>query len=109
MCSLLIKTTATGTTVVLKYCDLTSPVELSDLSFEWSKRNEREEFVDVSLGERISINHNGWLTIKDLESADLGVYRVNISNEMDYSIHTVQLELPASTTTQNTPQAQVGK
>ena len=99
--------------MVLKYCDLTSPVELSDLSIEWNKRNERGEFVGVSLGERISINHNGWLTIKDLESADFRVYRVNISNEIGYSIQTVQLELPSSTiaTTQSASEAQeqVGK
>ena len=110
-CSQLRKTTALGTTVVLKYCGLTSPVELSDLDFQWSKRNDGGELVDVEFGERVSVNHNGWLTIKNVQQSDLGVYQANISNEMSNAVHTVQLDLVQATTVQNPPlsQAKVGK
>ena len=114
-CSHVRKITALGTTVVLKYCGLTSPVELSDLDFQWSKRNDGGELVDVEFGERVSVNHNGWLTIKNVQQSDLGVYQVNISNEMGNAVHTVQLELVQATTAQLTTQnpsssqAQVGK
>ena len=110
-CSHVRKITALGTTVVLKYCDLTSPVELSDLDFQWNKRNDGGELVDVELGERVSVNHNGWLTIKNVQQSDLGVYQVNISNEMGNAVHTVQLDLVQATTAQNPSlsQAQVDK
>ena len=62
-------------------------------SFLPSKRNDRGELVDVEFGERVSVNHNGWLTIKNVQQSDLGVYQVNISNEMGNADHTVQLEL----------------
>ena len=49
--------------------------------------------VEISSGERLSINHDGWLTIENVILSDLGTYQVNISNNMDFAIHTVHLEL----------------
>ena len=96
------KTPELGTTVVLKYCDMTSPVDLSDLSFQWRKVNSNGIPVNVQLGGRYSVNHNGWLTIENVQAADLGEYRVTVSNEMGTAVHDVQLEL-AGVTTQPTP------
>ena len=106
MCSLVRKTTALHTTVLLKYCDLTSPVDLTDLEFQWSKTNENGAFVDVQLGGRFSVNHNGWLTIENVQQSDLGTYRVSVTNEMGRADHTVQLELVGGTAPP-TPAAQV--
>lgn len=83
---------------MLKYCELTSPVELSDLTIHWKKvetHNGSEELVDVPLEgqSRININYNGWLVIENVSQSDLGVYKVNISNEMGYALDTVLLKL----------------
>ena len=101
-----------GTTAVLKYCELTSPVELSDLTFNWKRigtHNGDEKLMDIQLEgqSRISINHNGWLIIENVQQSDLGVYKVNISNEMGYAVNTVLLELVEATSSPaSMPQAQ---
>ena len=77
-----------GTTVVLKYCDLTSPVQLSELRFNWSKGG-----VAIRYGGRFSINHYGWLTIQNIGPSDSGVYLVNISNSQDSALHMIPLEV----------------
>lgn len=93
---------------MLKYCELTSPVELSDLKFLWKgvkTHNESEELIDIN--GRISINHNGWLIIENVGLSDLGVYKVNISNKMGYAVDTVKLESVNVTSSPATsPQAQ---
>lgn len=119
-CSLVRKVPAFGNTVVVKYCDLTSALELSDLSFQWKKVDSNGQLADVPLEGRFSVNHDGWLTIENLQTSDLGEYRVNILSEMGSALHTVQLELvrgttasPSQTTTQaegqHQAQSQLGK
>ena len=83
---------------MLKYCELTSPVELSDLTFDWKRietHNGSKLLVNVQLEgqSRIYTNYNGWLIIENVERSDLGVYKVNVSNEIGYALDTVSLEL----------------
>ena len=97
------KTTNVGTTVVLKHCDLTTPVPLSELAFQWSK-----DGADISPGEKFSINQHGWLTIKNVQDSDLGTYRVNISNGEGSAVHTVNLErIETATTSTPSPAGQL--
>ena len=106
-CLLVKKAACLGVTVVLKYCDLTSAVELSDLSFKWRKVDTNGQLVDISLEGRFSMNHDGWLTIKNLQASDLGEYQVNISSENGSAVHTVQVELEKEATT--SPVCSLGK
>ena len=76
------------TTVVLKSCDLTTPVQPSELTFTWT-RNGTE--VDTESEGRFSVNLYGWLTIESITSSDLGIYQVTISNDMGTAVHTVKL------------------
>ena len=85
-CAMVRKITNIGTTVVLKHCDFTTPVPLSELSFQWCKDN-----VDIVSEGRFSINQHGWLTIVDVQVSDFGTYRVNISNDEGSAMHTVTL------------------
>ena len=87
------KTPELGTTVVLKYCDLTSPVDLSDLSFQWEKVESNGTAIDVLPGGRFSINYNGWLTIENIIQSDLGDYSVTLFSEMGTATHDVLLEV----------------
>ena len=94
-CAMVRKTTNIGTTVVLKHCDLTTPVPLSELAFQWSKNG-----IDIVPEEgKFSINQHGWLTIRNVQSNDLGTYRVNISNDEGSAVHTVNLERIETATT----------
>ena len=93
-CAMVRKTTNVGTTVVLKHCDLTTPVPLSELSFQWKKNNN-----DIITGGRFSINQRGWLTIENIQESDFGTYRVNISNDEGSAVHTVNLERVEPVTT----------
>ena len=86
-CAMVRKTTNIGTTVVLKHCDLTTPVPLSELTFQWSK-----DSVDIVSGGQFTINHRGWLTIENVQESNFGTYRVNISNGEGSAVHTVNLE-----------------
>ena len=95
-CAMVRKTTNIGTTVVLKHCDLTTPVPLSELAFQWSKNGV--DIVTVPEG-RFSINQHGWLTIRNVQSDDLGTYRVNISNDEGSAVHPVNLERIETATT----------
>ena len=85
--------TTPGSTVVLKYCDLTTPVQLSELKFQWSNGS-----VGIKFGGRLSVNHYGWLTIENVQDFDFGVYEVNISKGEDSAVHTVKLEKVELTT-----------
>ena len=87
-CAMVRRTTNVGTTVVLKHCDLTTPIPLSELSFQWSHNG-----ADIMPGGKFSINQHGWLTIKNVQDNDLGIYRVNISNAEGSAVHTVNLEM----------------
>ena len=78
---------------MLRYCDLTSPVQLSELEFQWSKRGENGGLVEITPEGRFGVNHNGLLTIMNVQPSDSGVYQVNISNDQGSAQHTVQLEV----------------
>jgi hypothetical protein len=97
------KTTNVGTTVVLKHCDLTTPVPLHELSFQWSKNGE-----DIIPGEKFSINQHGWLTIRNVQIADLGMYMVNISNGEGSAVHTINLERTETVTTPSASPSSAG-
>ena len=90
-CAMVRRTNNVGTTVVLKHCDMTTPVPLSELSFQWSHND-----ADIVPGGRFSINQHGWLTIWNVQDNDLGIYRVNISNAEGSAVHTVNLEMTHS-------------
>ena len=81
---------------MLGYCELTSPVQLSELGFQWSRRNELVEIIHEG---RFSVNHEGLLTIMNVQPSDSGVYQVNISNDQGSAQHTVQLEVNGILTT----------
>ena len=82
-----------GQTVVLDHCGLTSPVQLSELDFQWSVQNGNGEWVNIRPGERFRVNHDGFLTIHNIQSSDSGLYRVNISNNQGSALHTIQLQV----------------
>ena len=82
-----------GTTVVLRYCDLTSPVQLSELNFDWTKRSKNGELSVIRYGGRFRVNHHGWLTIQSVGPSDSGVYLVNISNSQGSALHKIPLEV----------------
>ena len=82
--------------VVLEYCTLTSPVQPSELVFQWSKQRQNGERINIiEDGTKYSINHKGFLTVTNVQLTDLGTYRVNISNSQGFALHTVQLVVKA--------------
>ena len=81
---------------MLRYCELTSPVQLSELNFQWSKRRQNGEVVEIETAgtnSKYSVNHEGLLTISKAELSDSGSYQVNISNDQGSALHIVQLEV----------------
>ena len=83
-----------GATVVLRPCDITSPVQLSDLNFQWSKRRQNGDLNEIAgMNSKYSINHEGLLTLSNARPSDSGLYQVNISNSQGSALHTVQLEV----------------
>ena len=79
-----------GQTIVLEHCPITSPVQLSELHFQWSRDGEPIEIVPNG---RFSVNHDGFLTISDILPSDSGRYQVNISNGQGSALHSVRLEV----------------
>ena len=88
VCSESDETRNEGETVILRPCEFTSPVQLSDLLFQWSKDGDT---VETILGQRFMINHDGFLTISEVQTSDSGLYRVTISNSLGSAWHTVRL------------------
>ena len=87
-----------GYTVVLRHCGLTSPVQLLELCFQWSVQNGNGEWEMITPGRRFSVNHDGFLTISNIQPSDSGLYRVNISNDQGSALHRVRLQVaPAHT------------
>ena len=82
-----------GETVVLQHCPITSPVQRSELHFQWSRRNGDREWVKIRRHGRFSINHDGFLTIANVRPSDSGLYQVNISNNQGYALHTIWFEV----------------
>ena len=79
---------------MLSHCEITSPVELSDLQFQWSKMRENGEMTEIEPdGMKYSLNHEGLLTIVKAQPSDSGMYQVNISNDLGYALHSFQLEV----------------
>lgn len=79
--------------LLLRPCEFTSPVQLSDLDFQWTKDGDP---VETILGQRFMINHNGFLTISEVQTSDSGLYQVTISNSLDSAWHTVRLLVESS-------------
>ena len=78
---------------MLEHCKITSPVQWSDLVYRWSKRSANGELVDIRPGGQFAVNHDGFLTIADIQPTDSGLYEVNISNSQGSALHTVQLRV----------------
>ena len=78
---------------MLEYCTLTSPVQPSELTFQWSKQTQNGERINIEDGMKYNISHDGFLTITNVQPSDSGVYLVNISNSQGFAIHAVQLRV----------------
>ena len=87
------ETRSGGETVMLEHCPFTSPVQLSELDFQWSIQNGNGEWIKIRPGGRFRVNHDGFLTIHNIQSSDSGLYRVNISNNQGSALHTIQLQV----------------
>ena len=90
------ETRSEGETIVLEYCPFTSPVQLSELDFQWSVQNGNGEWVKIKTRSdgRFRKNHNyGFLTIHNVQPSDSGLYRVNISNSHGSALHIVRLQV----------------
>jgi hypothetical protein len=70
-----------GDTVVLEHCPFTSPVQLSEVDFQWSIQNGNGEWTRITPGGRFSVNYDGFLIISNVQLSDSGLYQVNISND----------------------------
>ena len=81
-----------GSTIVLSHCDITSPVQLADLTYQWKKDGE---IIDLEKT-KYQVNHEGSLTINNAESADSGAYEVVISNDWGRAVHSVRLDITSS-------------
>ena len=86
-----------GTTVILKYCDLTLPVQLKELEFKWTKMSKDGEVSAIKNGGRFIVNLYGWLIIQNIGPFDSGVYQVNISNSQGNALHRIPLEVTSGT------------
>ena len=82
-----------GDTVVLRRCELTSPVQLLELDFQWSVQNGNGEWEKITPGGRFSVSHDGFLTISNVQPSDSGLYRVTISNNQGSALHRVRLQV----------------
>ena len=82
-----------GSTVVLGYCDLTSPVRPSELQFQWRVRKENGEVVNIRYEGRFEVSLDGLLTINDTQPSDSGLYQVTITNSLGSALHSVQLQV----------------
>jgi hypothetical protein len=82
-----------GSTVVLRYCDLTSPVRPSELQFQWRVRKENGNVVNISSEGRFEVNLDGLLTIRDSLPSDSGLYQVTITDNLGSALHSVHLKV----------------
>jgi hypothetical protein len=95
ICSQSMQTQDEGSTVVLGYCDLTSPVRPSELQFQWRVRKENEVLNITSEG-RFDVSVDGLLTINDTLPSDSGLYQVTITNDQGSALHSVHLQVYSS-------------
>ena len=84
---------------MLRRCELTSPVQLSELDFQWSIKKGNGEWEMITPDGRFSMNHEGFLTIYNVRPSDSGLYRVNISNDWGSALHRVRLQVTPGTPT----------
>ena len=84
---------------MLEHCQITSPVQPLELVYRWSKRSQNGQLVEIRPGGRFAVNHDGFLTITDIQPSDSGLYEVNISNSQGSALHTVQLRVIPMVTT----------
>ena len=91
VCSLPLRTAGNGSRVILGYCALTSPVQLHDLTFQWSKDGEMIETSNDGQS-KYELNR-GYLIVNNAQVSDSGRYQVNISNLWGSTVHTIQLEV----------------
>ena len=82
-----------GSTVILGYCDLTSPVRPSELQFQWRVRKENGETVNITSKGRFEVSLDGLLTIKDTLPSDSGLYQITITNKYGSALHSVHLQV----------------
>ena len=82
-----------GSTVVLGYCDLTSPLHPSEFQFQWRVRKENGEVVNISSEGRFEVSLDGLLTIKDTLPSDSGLYQITITNKYGSALHSVHLQV----------------
>ena len=81
-----------GSTVLLHYCNFTTPVEHTNLTFRW--------FKPEMAGQRLKheVTHEGYLSINNAQESDSGIYFVEIQNEWGSTLHIVELMVtPAQT------------
>ena len=93
-----------GDTVVLRRCELTSPVQRLELDFQWSVQYDNGEREMIIPGGQFSVNHDGFLTISNVQPSNSGLYQVNISNNQGSALHRVRLQVtprPAATPPDN--------
>ena len=94
MCSEEPQTREEGKNVVLGYCMLTSPVQLSELRYQWRKQREDGAMVEInSTGTKYDVNLKGLLTIMNAQPSDSGRYEVSISNDQGTAVHEVHLQI----------------
>ena len=87
-----------GSTIVLGYCELTSPVRPSELQFRWRVRKENGEVVNINSEGRFEVSVDGLLTINDTLPSDSGLYQVTITNNQGSALHSVHLQVYQLTT-----------
>ena len=85
---------------MLEHCGFTSPVQLSDLHFQWSVQYGNGEWEMIIPNGRFSVNHKGFLTISNVQPSDSGLYRVDISNDWGSALHRVRLQVTPGPTTE---------
>ena len=97
-CSESMKSQDEGATIVLGYCELTSPVYQLELQFQWRVRKENGEMVNITSEGRFEVSLDGLLTINDTLPSDSGLYQVTISNNHGSALHSVHLQVYQLTT-----------
>jgi hypothetical protein len=86
-----------GSTVVLGYCDLTSPVRPSELQFQWRVRKENGEVLNIISEGRFDVSVDGLLIINDTLPSDSGLYQVTITNDQGSALHSIHLQVSRRT------------
>ena len=92
-CSESMKSQDEGATIVLGYCELTSPVYPLELQFQWRVRKENGQMVNITSEGRFEVSLYGLLTINGTLLSDSGLYQVTITNNQGSALHSVYLQV----------------